>query len=51
LARIAHKAGLRTGRIMLTTTDGEEIVIRGLRSQDTRTAYRILVRLATEAHR
>jgi hypothetical protein len=51
VARIAHKAGLRTGRIMLTTVDGEEMVIRGLRARDTPTAYRILVRLATEANR
>ena len=49
LARIAHKAGLRTGRIMLTMVDGEELVIRGLKSRDTPTAYQILVSLATAA--
>jgi hypothetical protein len=49
LARISHKAGLRTGRIMITTVHGEQLDIRGLRSRDTPTAYQILVRLATAA--
>jgi hypothetical protein len=49
LARIAHKAGLRTGRIVLRTVDGEELLVRGLRARDTATAYRILVQLASAA--
>ena len=49
LARIAHKAGLRTGRLVLRTADGEELLVRGLRSRDTATAYRILVQLASDA--
>jgi hypothetical protein len=49
LARIAHKAGVRTGRLMITLTDGELLVVRGLRSRDTPTAYTILVRLASAA--
>jgi hypothetical protein len=49
LARIAHKAGLRTGRLLITTVDGEQLEVRGLRSRDTSTAYRILVQLATAA--
>jgi hypothetical protein len=49
VARIAHKAGLRTGRLVITTADGEQLVVKNLKSRDTRTAYRILVRLASEA--
>ncbi len=49
LARIAHKGGLRTGRIMITTVDGEQLVIRGLRARDTPAAYQVLVRLASAA--
>jgi len=49
LARITHKAGLRSGRLGITTVDGEELVIRGLRSRDTPTAYQVLVRLASAA--
>ncbi len=49
VARITHKAGLRTGRLGIMTVDGEELVIRGLRSRDTPTAYQILVRLASAA--
>jgi hypothetical protein len=49
LARITHKAGLRTGRLGIVTVDGEEITIRGLRSGETPTAYQILVRLASGA--
>lgn len=47
LARIAHKAGLRTGRLVITLTNGEVLVVRGLRSRDTPTAYTILVSLAS----
>jgi hypothetical protein len=49
LARIAHKAGLRTGQLVLTTVDNEQLVVRGLRSRDTPTAYQILVQLASAA--
>jgi hypothetical protein len=49
LARITHKAGLRTGRLGIVTVTGEEIAIRGLRSGETPTAYQILVRLASAA--
>jgi hypothetical protein len=49
LARITHKAGLRTGRLGIVTVDGEEIAIKGLRSGETPTAYQILVRLASAA--
>jgi hypothetical protein len=49
LARITHKAGLRTGRIGIVTVDGEEILVRGLRAGETPTAYQILVRLASAA--
>ena len=49
LARIAHKAGVRTGKLMITTVDNESLVVSGLRSRDTPTAYQILVRLATAA--
>ncbi|MGZ4688120.1 MAG: hypothetical protein ACXVKA_01705 [Acidimicrobiia bacterium] len=50
LARITHKAGLRSGRLGIVTVDGEQLVIRGLRSRDTPTAYQVLVRLAQDAH-
>lgn len=49
LARITHKAGVRTGRLGIVTVDGEEIAIRGLRAGETPTAYQILVRLALAA--
>ena len=49
IARINHKAGLRTGRISITTVDGEQVVVRGLRSRDTPTAYQVLVRIAQAA--
>jgi hypothetical protein len=49
LARITHKSGLRTGQIGIVTVDGEEIAIRGLRANETPTAYQILVRLALAA--
>jgi hypothetical protein len=49
LARIAHKSGLRTGRIMITTVDGEQLVVRNIRARDTPTAYQILVSLASAA--
>jgi hypothetical protein len=49
LARIAHKAGLRKGRLLITTGDGEILEIRGLKTRDTPTAYRILVGLAKAA--
>jgi ABC-type hemin transport system substrate-binding protein len=49
LARITHKAGIRTGRLGIVTVDGEELIIRGLRSRDTPTAYQVLVRLAQAA--
>lgn len=50
LARITHKAGIRSGKLGIVTADGEELVIRGLRARDTPTAYQILVRLASAAH-
>jgi ABC-type hemin transport system substrate-binding protein len=49
LARITHKAGIRTGRLGIVTVDGEELIIRGLRSRDTPTAYQVLVQLAQAA--
>ena len=49
LARITHKAGIRTGRLGIVTVDGEELIIRGLRSRDTPTAYQVLVQLAQDA--
>jgi hypothetical protein len=49
LARLAHKSGLRTGRLMITTVDGEQLVVRNLRARDTPTAYQILVSLASAA--
>lgn len=49
LARITHKAGIRSGRLGIVTVDGEELIIRGLRSSDTPTAYQVLVRLASAA--
>jgi hypothetical protein len=49
LARITHKSGIKTGRIGIVTVDNEEIVIRGLRANETPTAYQILVRLALAA--
>ena len=49
LARIAHKAGVRTGKLILTTVDNEQLVVSGLRSRDTPTAYQIIVSLATDA--
>jgi hypothetical protein len=49
LARIAHKAGLRTGRLTITLADGEVLVVRGLRSRDLPAAYTILVKLASAA--
>jgi hypothetical protein len=49
LARITHKAGLRTGRLGIVTVDGDEIEVRGLRAGETPTAYQILVRLASAA--
>jgi hypothetical protein len=49
VARIAHKAGIRTGRITLTLGDGEQLDVRGLRARDTPTAYRIMVRMASDA--
>jgi ABC-type hemin transport system substrate-binding protein len=49
LARITHKAGIRTGRLGIVTVDGEELIIRGLRSKDTPTAYQVLVQLAQAA--
>ena len=49
LARITHKAGVRTGRLGIVTVDGEELVIRGLRARDTPTAYQVLVQLASAA--
>jgi hypothetical protein len=50
VARITHKAGIRTGRLGIVTLDGRELVIKGLRARDTPTAYQILVRLASAAH-
>ena len=49
LARITHKSGVKTGRIGIVTVENEEIVIRGLRANETPTAYQILVRLALAA--
>ncbi len=49
LARITHKAGIRTGRLGIVTADGEELIVRGLRSKDTPTAYQVLVQLAQAA--
>jgi hypothetical protein len=49
IARVTHKAGLRTGRLGIVTVTGEEIVVRGLRSGETPTAFQILVRLASAA--
>jgi hypothetical protein len=49
LARITHKSGLRTGQLGIVTVDGEEIAVRGLRANETPTAYQILVRLALAA--
>lgn len=49
LARITHKAGVRSGKLGIVTMDGEELEIRGLRARDTPTAYQILVRLASAA--
>lgn len=49
LARITHKSGVKTGRIGIVTVDNEEIVIRGLRANETPTAYQVLVRLALAA--
>ena len=40
---------MRTGRLGIVTVDGEEIMVRGLRSAETPTAYQILVRLASAA--
>jgi hypothetical protein len=48
LARITHKSGLRAGQIGITTVDGDQLVVKGLRASDTPTAYQVLVRLATE---
>jgi hypothetical protein len=50
VARISHKVGIRTGRIGLTTVDGEQLVIRGLRAGDTSAAYQVLIRLASAAN-
>jgi len=49
VARITHKAGIRSGRLGIVTVDGEELVIRGLRASDTPTAYQVLVQLALAA--
>ena len=49
LARITHKAGIRSGKLGIVTVDGEQLEIRGLRARDTPTAYQILVRLASAA--
>jgi hypothetical protein len=49
LARITHKAGVRSGKLGIVTVDGEVLAIRGLRSRDTPTAYQVLVRLALAA--
>jgi hypothetical protein len=49
VARITHKAGIRAGRLGVTTVDGEHLEIRGLRSRDTPTAFQLLVRLASDA--
>jgi hypothetical protein len=49
VARIAHKASIRTGRLVLRTVDDEELIVRGLKARDTTAAYRILVQLASAA--
>jgi hypothetical protein len=49
VARITHKAGLRTGRIGIVTVDGDTTEVRGLRAGETPMAYQILVRLASAA--
>lgn len=49
LARVTHKMGVRSGRIGIVTVDGEELLIRGLRTRDTPTAYQVIVRLASAA--
>lgn len=49
LARITHKAGVRSGKLGIVTMDGEVLQIRGLRARDTPTAYQILVRLVSNA--
>jgi hypothetical protein len=49
LARITHKAGVRTGRLGIVTTDGERLEVRGLRSRETPVAFQLLVRLASDA--
>ena len=49
LARIDHRAGIRTGRIRVTTVQGETFEIRGIRARDTPLAYQVLVKLASDA--
>jgi hypothetical protein len=49
LARITHKAGVRSGRLGIVTVGGDHLEIRGLRSRDTPAAFQVLVQLASSA--
>jgi hypothetical protein len=47
VARVTHKAGVRSGRLGIVIADGRQFEIRGLRARDTPTAFQVLVRLAS----